>query len=107
MQTIQLYTVSDEDRVRERPQARMEQTLFELAHQEPYKLRRRGEFVDPSVIKFVVNGQEGIRLSDASECNWEGFEDGDDRSLFGWDRSQILVRLHVSHLVDMHYEPID
>ena len=94
--------------MRERPQAHMQQTLFELAHQEPYKLpRRQAEFVGLGIIEFFVNGQEGIRLSDASECNWEGFEGGDDRSLFGGDRSQILVRLHVSHLVGMHYEPVD
>lgn len=106
MQTVQLDPISEDNRVQhEWPQVRGRQTALELVPQVPYRLaRRQAEFVDPSVIKFVVDGQEGIRLSDASEGNWEGFEGGDDRSPFGGDRSQILIRFRVSCLVGVQHE---
>ena len=49
----------------------------------------------------MVDGVEGIRLSDASEGNWKGFEGRDDRSLFEGDRLQIIIRLHVGHSVSV------
>jgi len=66
------------------------------ARQETYKLTRRHAGFDGSdIIRFVVNGKEGIRLSDALEGNWEGLEGRDDRSLFRDDRLQIILRLQV------------
>ena len=62
-------------------------------------------FVGSNVIKFVVDGEEGICLSDASKGNWEGFEGCDDRSLFEADRLQIIIRLQVSHSVNA-YQPL-
>lgn len=94
--------------MQERPQAHGEQTALELVPQEPYRpARRQAEFVDPSVIKFIVDGQEGICLSDVSEGNWEGFQGGDDRSLFGGDRAHILIRFRVSRLVGVQHELTD
>lgn len=57
--------------------------------------RRQAQFTNSNVIRFIVNGKEGIRLSDVLEGNWVGLEGRDDRSLFGDrpDRLQILVRL--------------
>jgi len=49
-----------------------------------------------------VNGKEGIRLSNASKGNWAGFEGGDDRSMFGGDRLQIMARLHVRRSVGVN-----
>ena len=59
--------------------------------------RHPTNFVKSKIIKFVVNGKEGICLSNASEGDWVGFEGGDDRSLFEGDRLQIMIRLHVRH----------
>ena len=68
-----------------------------LARQEAYKsTRHHAEFAGPNVIRFVVDGEEGLRLSDASAGNWEGFEGRDDRSLFEGNRAQIIIRLHAS-----------
>lgn len=67
----------------------------------PYKpIRCQKKFVGSDTIDFVVNCEEGIRLSDASEGNWEGFEGRDDRSLFG-DRPQIIFRFQVRHSLDV------
>jgi hypothetical protein len=64
--------------------------------QETYKpARQQKELVGRQTIEFSVFGKEGIRLSDALEGNWVGFEGRDDRSLFGDDRLQIMIRLHV------------
>ena len=79
-----------------KPQAHRRPTPRGLARQETYKLtRRRAEFEGSDTIRFVVNGEEGIRLSDALEGNWEGLEGRDDRSLFRGDRLQIILRLQV------------
>lgn len=57
----------------------------------------------PEVVEFVVNGEPGIRLSDASDGNWVGLEGRDDRSLFEGERVQIIVRLHVSLSTNTHH----
>ena len=68
----------------------------------PYKpVRRQKKFTGSDTIEFVVNGEEGIRLSDASEGNWGGFEGRDDRSLVGEDRSQIIARIQVRHSLNV------
>jgi hypothetical protein len=67
-----------------------------LVPQEIYKTaRQQAGFRSSGVVEFVVNGKEGIRLSDALEGNWKGFEGRDDRSLFEDVRLQIILRLHV------------
>lgn len=68
--------------------------------QVPYRSSRRQEqFTNSQAIKFVVNGEEGIRLSDALEGNWTGFQGRDDTFTFGGvGRSQIMIRLHVRRL---------
>lgn len=79
-----------------RPQGYRRPTPRGSARQETYKLsRRRAEFEGSDIIRFVVNGEEGIRLSDALEDNWEGLEGRDDRSLFRGDRLQVILRLQV------------
>ena len=71
-------------------------TARKLLLQEIFKTARQQKELDASnVIEFSVYGKKGIRLSDASEGNWGGFEGRDDRSLFGENRLQIMVRLHV------------
>ena len=57
--------------------------------------RQQKELGGPQIIEFFVHGGIGIRLSDASEGNWAGFGGRDDRFLFGDDRLQIMIRLHV------------
>ena len=57
--------------------------------------RRHAEYEGSDIIRFIVYGEEGIRLSDALEGNWEGLEGRDDRSLFRGDRLQIILRLQV------------
>jgi hypothetical protein len=70
----------------------------------PYKsARRQAGFTGSDVIEFAVNGEKGIRLSNALEDNWVGFEGRDDRSLF--DRPQIIIRLHVGTLSTCFAEP--
>jgi hypothetical protein len=67
-----------------------------LAPQEIYKpARQKTIFESPGVVEFVVDGKEGIRLSDALGGDWGGLEGRDDRSLFEGDRLQILLRLNV------------
>ena len=68
--------------------------------QEIYKPTRRA---DPKVIEFIVEGEVGIRLSNALEGNWVGFGGRDDRSLFDGDRHQILIRLHVRLSSGVHH----
>ena len=86
----------------ERLRAHQRQTPRSLVPQEIYKpTRRHIEFAGSNTIRFIVDGEEGIRLSDAQEGNWVGLEGRDDRSLFKGDRLQIIVRLHVRHSVSM------
>jgi len=75
-----------------------------MTPQETYKPpQHHAEFAGSDVIRFVINGEEGIRLSDASGGNWAGFEGRDDRSLFGGDRLQIIIRLHVRHSTSVRH----
>ena len=68
----------------------------ELVPQETFRPARQQKVPGGSqIIEFSVYGGEGIRLSDALGENWAGFGGRDDRSLFGDDRLQIMVRLHV------------
>ena len=77
-----------------------------LVPQETFEpARKRKERWDSQVIDFSVYGVEGIRLSDALEGNWAGFEGRDDRSLFGDGRNQIMVRLHVRLPTIVHTSP--
>ena len=77
--------------------------LRKLAPQEIYKTaRQQAGFRSAGVIEFAVDGKEGLRLSDAQEGNWKGFEGRDDRALFEGDRHQILLRLHVRSSAYMH-----
>ena len=67
-----------------------------LVPQESYRAPGQPRnFGNTNPIEFIVNGEEGIRLSDVSEDKWVGFEGGDDRSLFEGERLQIMIRLHV------------
>jgi len=77
-----------------------------LVPQEIFKsARRQIAHGDSQVIEFSVYGKKGIRLSDASEGNWGGFQGRDDRSLFGENRLQIMVRLHVRLPTIFHAPP--
>ena len=68
-----------------------------LIRQEPYSpATRQMEFTDSGPIEFIVNGKNGIRLSDALEGNVAGLEGRDDRPLFEGNRAQIIIRLQVS-----------
>lgn len=74
-----------------------------IVPQEVYKpTRDPTSFGKSETIKFIVNGEEGIRLSNASEGSWEGFEGGDDRSMFEGDRLQIMTRLRVRHFAGVN-----
>ena len=100
VQTIGSDHMSVKDGGRERPQARQQPAPRGPVPQEIYKpARYRAEFGGSNVVEFVVDGEKGIRLSDALEGNWVGFEGRDDRTLFEGDRQQIILRLHVRHLV--------
>jgi len=93
---IRSSPVNESNYRRERPQANRQPTTRTPAPQVTYKLvRRHVEFKDFKVIKFIANGKEGIRLSDVLGGNWAGFEGRDDESLFGGERLQIMIRLHV------------
>jgi len=71
-------------------------TTRKLVPQKIFKpARQQKELHDSQVIEFTICGEKGICLSDALEGNWGGFEGRDDRSLFGENRPQIMVRLHV------------
>ena len=99
-QTVNLDTLggSDGNRWQEESQMHSPPETRKMAPQEAYKPSRRPtNFGKPDIIEFVVNGKEGIRLSDVSEDNWAGFKGGDDRSLFKGDRLQIMIRFRVSH----------
>ena len=79
----------------ERPVAQRQPTLQHPVPQEAYKPTKQKKLEGLEVIEFIVNGKEGLRLSDASEENWVGLEGRDERSLFGKGRPQITIRLHV------------
>ena len=82
--------------------------LRKLIPQVTYKAtRQQKELEGPRTIDFSVYGEEGIRLSDALEENWVGFEGRDDRSLFEEDRVQIMIRLHVSCQRSSPFNPDD
>ena len=62
-------------------------------------------FIDPSDdemgwevfrLSFFVRGERGVRLSNALEKKWAGFEGRDDTFLFEDGRIQIMLRLLVS-----------
>ena len=75
-----------------------------MARQKTYKLtRRHAEFKSSDVIRFVVDGKEGIRLSDALEGNWGGLEGRDESPLFEGDRLQIILRLQVRDSDGVHH----
>lgn len=57
--------------------------------------RQQRELGGSQTIGFSVRGGNGIRLSDALEGRCTGLEGRDDDSLFGDDRAQIMLRLHV------------
>lgn len=79
--------------VQEQVCAPRQPTRRNLVSQVPYKCVRHPP--TPSTIEFIVDGESGARLSDVLEGNWTGFEGRDDRSLFGSDRSQIFLRVHL------------
>lgn len=71
-------------------------TLRTLVPQKVYiPPRQQRELGGSQTIEFSVRGGSGIRLSDALEGRWAGLEGRDDDSLFGDDRTQIMLRLHV------------
>lgn len=75
-----------------------------LVRQEIYRsIRHHTEFVGSKDIEFIVDGEEGIRLSDALEGKWAGFEGWDDSSLFGGNRLQIIIRLQVRDLASVYH----
>lgn len=90
---------------KERPQVHQQLTPRHPVTQEVYIPTRLTEFSDSDVIEFVVNGKEGVRILDALEGNWMGFERWDDRSLFEGDRLQIITRLHVRFPVRVYHQP--
>ena len=105
MRTIQSGPTNKSNDRQKQPQTDQRPTTRGPACQKTYKLtRRHAEFEGSDVIRFVVNGEEGIRLSDALEGNWKGFEGRDDRSLFDGDRLQILIRLQVRDPVNVHHQ---
>ena len=90
----------------ENPQVHNYPNIRKLLPQETFKSSRQQiEFKGSQVIEFSVNGEKGICLSDALEGNWAGFEGRDDRSLFGDERLQIIVRLHVRLQPSVHNSP--
>jgi hypothetical protein len=76
-------------------QAGQRSILRNLVPQVPYKPARQASFTGSDTIEFVVNGKEGIRLSDALEGKWLGFVGRDDNHLFEGGRLQIILRLQV------------
>ena len=85
-------------------QARQQPIPRHLVSQVAFKsTRHQAGFTGPDVITFAVEGQEGVRLSDAIEGKWVGFKGRDDRSLFDGTRLQILIRLHVRLLLNKYH----
>ena len=104
-QTTQSDTVGEGKRETAQEQAPTQQRQIsrDLILQVTYKPARQTGFPGAEAIYFVVDGQEGVRLSDALEDKWTGFKGRDDRSLFESGRLQIIMRLHVSHLRVLHH----
>jgi hypothetical protein len=101
-QTANLHVASEGNDGKDGPQAHQPISRG-LVPQEIYKTTRQWSQLSGSgVVEFVVDGKEGIRLSDALEGHWRGFEGRDDRSFFGDDRYQIMIRLHVRCSVGVH-----
>ena len=89
MPAVQPGPTRESNHGRGQPLAHQRPTPRSPARREIYELTRRYvEFEGSNAIRSVVNGEEGIRLSDALEGNWKGFEGRDDRSLFDCDRLQ-------------------
>ena len=88
--------VSEVTEVQEQARDHRRQTLRHQVSQVPYKpARRPTNAVASDDIEFVVDGERGIRLSDALEEHWVGLRGRDDRSLFECDRLQIMLRFQV------------
>lgn len=65
-----------------------------LVPQKTYRPHRpQKEPGDSQIIEFLVRGGKGIRLSDALEGKWTGFEGKDDQPLSGERRMTIMLRL--------------
>jgi len=80
----------------EDPQVHKGPTPRGLMPQVTYKpARQQKESGGIRTIEFSVNGEEGIRLSDALEGNWVNFDSRDDGISFGDGRLQIMIRLQV------------
>lgn len=91
---------------RKGPGARNSLSSCDLVPQNIYKPpKRQRKFKGPKTIQFLVWGEKGIRLSDALEGKWDGFEGRDDRFLFEDDRVQITLRLRVSPALN-HLSPL-
>lgn len=89
--------------MQEQAQAVVPQVPRDLIPQVPYQTaRQQAGFTGHATIEFIVNGERGIRLSDALEKNFGGLEGRDDRSLFDDSRVQIILRLLVRHMFDVH-----
>ena len=93
---VQAPQLGEDHNSEERPQVHRQLTIRHPVSQEAYVPTRLAGFSGSDIIKFVVNGEEGIRLFDALNENWMGFERWDDRSLFDGDRLQVIIRLQVS-----------
>lgn len=102
VQTTGLGPIRVKKSGQKRPQTKWQPTPRGPVPQETYKpARHHAEFAGSDVVEFVVDGREGIRLSDALAGNWAGLEGRDDRSLFEGVRLQIIFRLQVRHLIAM------
>lgn len=99
IQTGESNPVADDSVGNEHP-AHSWPILHGLVPQETYRPARQARLIDSRIIYFIVNGEMGIRLSDASKGNWMGFEGRDDRALFEGNRTQIMLRLLVRLPVD-------
>ena len=99
VQTIQSDSTSESTNRQEQPLTPRRPIPRDPVPQETYRSNRHSAVFVGTGIDFVVDSVEGIRLSDASEGNWAGFEGRDDRSLFEDHRHQIIIRLHVGYSV--------
>lgn len=94
--TIQFSPISEDEIAAEQEQ--VQPVPRELLPQVPYKSSaRKARFKSSDTIEFIVNGERGIRLSDALDGNGEGLHGRDDRSLFKGNRPQIIVRIQVRY----------
>lgn len=82
-----------------RAEARPQEYTRTLLEQVAYKpTRNQAERLCFTPIEFIVDGEAGIRLSDALDGNQRGLQGRDDTSLFGHNCCQIIVRLQVRSL---------